>query len=235
MIKALGSCAIPIPLPVGDCAFFGVGDNDSPLRVCVERKKIGDIVQCINDGRYLHQAQLAKEAEFDVLCLIVEGATRANPDDGLLEIPVWGINPRTMKRAEIWQPVKPTMTYSRFDQYLTELDYLVGIIVKRSRDVHETVSIIKALWDNFQTPPSEHQSLHSIFKRPIGVVSLVMPSLVRRVASELDGIGWTRSKAVSEKFRSVRELANADVSEWREVDGIGKKTAERVVEQLEGR
>lgn len=234
MIKALGSCAIPVPLPCGDCAFFGVSDSSEHLRICVERKKLGDLAQCINDGRYLAQAITAKEAGFDILCLIVEGESRSSPEDGLLETPVWGINPNTLKRAEIWQPVKPTITYSRFDQYLTELDYLVGIVVKRSRDVHETASIIKALWDNFQTPPSQHNSLHQIFTPSPERVQLVRPNLVRRVAKELPGIGWDRSGEVARHFASVKEMVEADVKEWQTIEGIGKKLAAGAVNALRG-
>ncbi|MFA5937189.1 MAG: ERCC4 domain-containing protein [Candidatus Paceibacterota bacterium] len=234
MIKALGSVAVPMPLQTGDCAFFGVSDTDTALRICVERKKIGDIAQCINDGRYIHQAQSAKDAEFDVLCLIAEGRIRCNPDDGLLEVPVWGISHRTMRRCEMYQPVKPAMQYSRFDQFLTELDYLAGIIVKRSEDVRETACIIKSLYANFQTAPSKHGSLKQIYEQPIGHVLLTRPSLLRRMAKELSGIGWERSRTVSEYFKSVREMANADAKCWQGIEGIGKKTAEKVIKELNG-
>ena len=100
MIKALGSIAIPCPL-FTDCAFWGKGDSDTTLAVGVERKKVGDLVSCILDGRLLHQAQIAKENGIDTYVVIVEGRVRPNPDDGLLEIPVWGINPKTMKRCEV--------------------------------------------------------------------------------------------------------------------------------------
>lgn len=234
MIRALGSVAVPYPLDVGDACFSGIGVDGKAILVCVERKKIGDVCRCINDGRYLYQAQSAKEAGYDVLCLIVEGKTRPGPKDGLLEVPVWGISPRTMRRAEIWEPVKPAMAYSRFDQYLTELDWLVGIIVKRSQDVRETAAIIKALWDNFQTPPDRHRSLKSIYKAPLSEILLVKPSLVRRVAAELPHIGWDRSLAVSRHFQSVRDMAVADAGEWMSIDGIGKKIAEEVVRAVGG-
>jgi len=233
MIRALGSLAVPMPL-FTDCCFTGVGEQGESMLVAVERKKVGDLAQCINDGRLLHQLQVCRENSADVLCLVVEGRYRRNPDDGLLEIPVWGINPRTMHRAEIWQPVKPTMQYSRFDQYLTELAYLAGVIVKRTENVRETADVIQALYANFQTSPSQHQSLKQIFKPPMPVVLLVRPSLVRRVAAELPGIGWGRSKVVAEHFPSVRAMVEADVKEWASLDGIGKKTAEKVVRALGG-
>ena len=234
LAKTLGSLAIRCPVP-SDVCFWGKDDNDGVLKVACERKKIGDLAQCINDGRLMHQVQIAKENGIDVLCLVVEGRVRSNPDDGLLEIPVWGINPRTMCHAEIWTPVKPTITYSRFDQYLTELDYLIGIVVKRSADVKETAAIIKALWDNFQTPPNKHGSLHQIYTQPsCESVLLMRPSLVRRVAKELSGIGWGRSQVVAERFKSVRELVDADAKDWQGIDGIGKKTAEKVVKARTG-
>ncbi len=234
MIRALGSMAVPIPIAFGDVVFWGASDTDIPIRVCVERKKIGDLASCILDGGYLYQAQSAKEAGMDVLCLIAEGQTRASPEDGLLEILVWGINPRTLRRAQIYEPVKPTIAYARFDQYLTELDYLANIIVKRSSDVRETAAIIKALWLNFQTPPSKHNSLHQMFSPPPQRVQLVKPSLVRRVANELPDIGWGKSQAVAEKFGTVRAMVEAGVKDWLDVDGIGKKTAEKVVRELSG-
>ena len=234
MIKALGSIAVPLPIAVGDACFSGIGVNGDVILVAVERKKIGDMVSCILDGRYLHQAQISKELGADILCLIVEGAIRSNPDDGLLEVPVWGINPRTMRRAQLWEPVKPTISYSRFDQYLTELDYLANIIVKRSADVRETASIIKALWDNFQTAPDKHNSLHQIFSAPPPRVFLTRPSLVRRVAKEISGIGWERSAAVADEFPTVRAMVDAGVKDWESIEGIGKKTAQKAVRDLNG-
>ncbi len=243
MIRALGSLAVPIPLLV-DCAFSGIGDHDQVLAIAVERKKLGDLVSCILNGRYLHQAQQAKEAGFDILCLIWEAERiRPNPNDGLLEIPVWGINPRTLKRSHVWQPVQPTITYSRFDQYLTELDYLAGIIVKRSHNVRETAAIIKALWDNFQTPPGKHQSLNQVFSPAPNHVQLVRPNLVRRIAKEIDGIGWEWSRVVADRFRSPRDMVCADVETWASLEivseggkkrRLGNKVAAKVVRALNG-
>ena len=226
MIKALGSIAIPCAL-FTDCAFWGKNADGEDTTIGIERKKIGDLAACILDGRLLYQAQIAKENGVSVFVVIAEGRTRPNPEDGLLEIPVWGINPRTMRRAEIWTPVKPTMTYSRFDQFLTELHRDAGIMVKRTEDVKETAAVIKALWDNYQR--ADHQSLKQIFKPPTPTVQLVRPSLVRRIASELPDIGWEKSRAIDEHFRSVAEMVSADVKAWQEIPGIGKKIAEQVV------
>ena len=235
MIKALGSVAVPIPIAFGDCVFWGAGDDDTVLRVCIERKKIGDLASCILNGRYIHQAQLAKKAGMDILALFVEGQMRSNSDDGLLEVPVWHpfvASNGEQKRKQVWEPVRPAVTYSRFDQYLTELAYLANIIVKRSADVRETAAIIKALWLNFQTPPGKHASLRHIYSQPPPRVQLIRPSLVRRVASELDGVGWERSGVIAGHFSSVKAMVGADSEEWSSLDGIGKKTAKSIVREL---
>ena len=61
---------------------------------------------------------------------------------------------------------------------------------------------------------------------------LQQPSLMRRVAKELPGIGWERSLVVEAKWDSVRDMVNAPVEEWLELDGIGKGIASRVQEEL---
>lgn len=228
MIRAIGSMAIPVNL-FTDACFSSIDEKI----ICIERKKIGDLAACINDGRFLFQMQNCKEAGADYLCLVLEGRYRRNPDDGLLEIPVWGFNSRG-NHAEIWKPVQPTMMHSRFTQYLLELQRDTGIIVVHTENVRGTADTILALYQNFQTPQNEHKSLNRIFKPPTPSVQLVRPSLVRRIASELPGIGWQRSGVVAEHFQSVRAMIDADWKEWSSLDGIGKKTAQKVLKSLGG-
>ena len=234
--SSLGDSVIRCSVP-SDVCFWGVGNHDAVLKIAVERKKIGDICQCISDGRLLNQFQTAREDGIDIYCVIVEGRVRPNPDDGLLEIPMWRPFVRSGGRNgnhEVWEPVRPTMTHSRFVSYLFELDYLVGIHVLRTENVRETAATVKTLWNFYQKPSSEHQSVKVIFKRPAPVVLPIRPSLVRRVAAEFSGIGWERSGAVSERFHSVREMVNAEVKEWQRINGVGKKTAERMVQEIRG-
>jgi len=232
MIRAIGSMAIPVNL-FTDACFASI---DEKLIAC-ERKKVGDLCQCINDGRFLFQMQNCKEAGGDYLVLVLEGRYRRNPEDGLLEVPIWVpfVNAGGYyKRREEWQPVKPIMQFSRFDQYLTELQRDAGILVKHTENVRGTADTILALYQNFQTPQNEHKSLNQIFKPPTPSVQLVRPSLVRRIASELPGVGWQRSGVVAEHFPTVRAMVEADWKEWASLEGIGKKTAQKIVRSLGG-
>lgn len=240
LVQALGSRAMAIPIPHGDVVFFAVtddGDATTPPRVCVERKRIVDMTSCIFSGRYLHQAQGAYEAGFR-LVLVVEGEYRADSKTGLLCVPVLrsGMTAKSLKPRirRVFEPIEPNITYSRFCQYLIEVSLFAGVLVLRSQNVTETADIIKALWVNFQTPPSEHQSLKVFYQPPSQHPLLIKPGLVRRVSKEFDGIGWERSKDVAQRFSSVREMANAEVTDWLEVPGIGKKIAENVVRQITG-
>ena len=230
LVRALGPTALAIPVPFGDVCFFGASDTGDPLRIVVERKRISDMANSVIGGRYLYQAQRAHEAGFDVLVLIVEGQMRPSPDDGSVEVPGW--DAATGRKG--WKQLVPAISYSRFDQYLTELDYIAGIMVKRSRDVRETAAMVKALWLNFQTPPSRHHSLRRIYTAPVDHALLVRPSLVRRVAKELDGIGWERSADVARRFPTVKAMADADVSDWESIPGVGKKVAMRAVSSIRG-
>lgn len=225
LVRTLGPAAVALPA-FTDC-FFTSWDN---LLVCVERKKIGDMANCINTGRFVAQMTTCKENGASVLVLILEGHYRRNPEDGALEIPVWRINPRTGKRAELWDPVKPATQFSRFSQYLWELSYLVGVHVLRSEDVRGTADLILVLFDWFQRP--RHHSLEQFYVDPPEQAQLARPSLVRRIAKELDHIGWTRSAEVAKHFRSARKMINADEAEWLSVPGIGEKIAKSVVASL---
>ena len=230
MIRALGSMATPVSL-FTDACFASVDEK----LICVERKKCGDLVACITSGRFLFQMQNCKAAGGDYLVLILEGIMRASPEDGLLEIPTWGVNDRTGRHAEIWTPVKPAIMHSRLVQYLLELQLLAGILVFQTRDVKQTAAVIQALYSFFQKPIDDHNSLKQFYTERPPQVALVRPGLVKRVAKELDGIGWTRASAVAEHFNSVQSMINATESEWRLIPGIGKKVAKSVVLSVSGR
>jgi len=232
LIRALGPGTIPMPL-FTDVAFIGKGDNDTSILIAIERKKPGDLAQSLQDGRLVAQFQKCKENDADVIVLILEGRYHRNIDDGTLEIPVWGISPRTGNRAAHWVAVKPTMQFSRFDQFLTELQYLAGVIVKRTEGVRGTADVIQNLYTLFTKAPSEHQSFKQFYSSPPLRVPLVRPSLLRRMAKELDGVGWDIALGVEEHFTSVQEMVNADEKAWRAVPGIGKKIAKGVVQLLQ--
>jgi len=222
-----------MPLLFTDACFTGVGEGGKPVLVAVERKLVPDLATCMNDGRLMRQIQRAKDNNADVFVLIVEGAYKCDHgfgSSGLLVIP----HRSAGESRREWVPVKPIMTFSRLEQFLFELDWLAGVVVRRSDGVRQTADIIKALYTNFQSAPDQHQSLKKLYRMPSPVVPLQKPSLVRRVAKELRGIGWERSRAIDGHFSSVMAMCEADTSEWATIPGIDKKIAEWAYKDLRG-
>ena len=221
VLQSVGMNAISAPIPHGDAVFFGVWADSTACRVCIERKQLGDMVSCILSGRYLQQAATAYDAGFEHLVLIPEGTRRRDANNGLLMVP----------HGRGWTPTVPEIEYDRFENYLDQLSVYGGVLVKRSRDVTETAAYIRILHSMFQSAPEDHDSLHKIYSEPYpGPVSLFHPpSLLRRIAKELPGIGWKRSAEVEKSFGSVRDMIAADARRWTQIRGIGSKIAEGVV------
>jgi ERCC4-type nuclease len=208
---------VPLGLQhTGDVWFEGVSGGEL-AHICVERKHMRDLVNCINDGRHLQQIRQAHDERFSHYILIVEALWRESKD-GEAEY----------KRGRNW--VRAGMPWTRIQSYLIELHYLMGVHVIYSKSLKETVGTIKALHKFFET--EEHDSLKRFYTAPATTILLRQPSLIRRMAKELSGIGWERSLVVEEKWQSVRDMVNAPVDEWLELEGIGKGIATKVQEEL---
>ncbi len=242
LANALGPAAIVLPVKHGDVNFYGYADGDGkPIRVCVERKHLRDLCGCIYSGRYLAQVRAAYAAGFRYQVLVVEADTvRPGPDTGLVETLAFtqvrqsgGLGLRQSLRRS-WQAVTPRISYSQFDQFLTEIQRDLGVIYKRSHNVAETAAIIHALWRNCQRAPDQHHSLRTFYTPAYKVDLLQRPGLVRRVAKELSGVGWERSGEIARRFRSVQEMCSAGVSDWMQIPGIGRTLARRIVCELRG-
>jgi len=226
VLELLGSLAIAVPIPHGDFAFFGKWTGGADIRICGERKKLGDLIKCMEDGRHIQQVQDARAAGFDRVFLFLEvGAVREDRVSGLIQI----------RKGGRWVPSVPQTTGSRLRSYLNEIELYAGVHVRRTANATDTAQEIKSLYSLFRRPPEDHSSLNKFHTPPPPAVSLYgRPSLLRRVAKELPGVGWERSKAIEDFFPSVRGLAGATAKEWSEVSGIGKKTSARIVAAING-
>jgi NAD-dependent DNA ligase len=52
------------------------------------------------------------------------------------------------------------------------------------------------------------------------------------VAALLPGIGWGKSAAVENKFKTVLDMVAADQRDWETIPGIGPTIAKRAVDSL---
>ena len=221
LLRYFGGIAIAAPIPLGDFIFEGLWVGGEQIDILGERKKIPDLIQCINDGRHLNQVRGAREGGFRFIFLVVEDIYRES-NDGMVEY----------RRGTVWRSTN--MEYHRMDSYLLQLDYYSGVSVFRSSHPKETAHRVINLYHMFQKPPESHKLLEGFYSAPAPVVPLNgRPSLVRRVAKELPGVGWELSGRAEMEFRSVREMVNADESRWEKLDKVGPGKSKRIIESLE--
>ena len=224
-------------LPAADFCFAGNGPN-GPANIGIERKTIygktkpagtqfRDLLSSIRTGR-LSGEQLPNLTDYyEVIVIIVEGIFRTDPDTGLLE--VW-------ERGD-WYPAlcgKSTFPSSELYRYMLTLSFQPAISVVYLPSARETVEYVAdTLVGYFQKPWDEHHA-HIGLHRPPLQATLGKASTVRRVAAALNGVGWTRSAAVVERFKTVEAMVQATVKEWQGIDGFGRVLSKRVWQELHG-
>ena len=213
-------------LPSADVAWLGRGPEDTPIPCGVEIKRVGDLLSSIVSGR-LSGSQLPNLIhEYAQAWLLVEGRYRSG-DEGLLEVPAMG-------RAWIPHPNGRTaFTYQALDGFLTTLEVKAGVHVRRTFDRHETAALVASLYHWWTGKAYEEHRAHLALHSPaLDAGLLYKPSLKRRIAAELPGIGIEKSGKVADHFSSVRAMLEADAREWATIDGIGKTLAKRITEAL---
>lgn len=213
-------------LGYGDVQIEGRGPEGCPVLVGVEYKKLGDLAQCIDNGRLVgHQLPGMIESYQDIW-LLVEGIWKPGRSGELL-----------VPHGPSWKSLrvgKGAFSYSAMEGFLLTLQIKMGVKVKQTGTSSQTTDWLLALnrwWT--QKEWGEHHA-HLAFDNSQALSLISRPTLVRRMAAELPGIGWDKSGKVATHFDSVVGMVNAPESEWREIEGIGKGIAQNVVKAMEG-
>ena len=214
-------------LTYGDIQLIGNGPEGAPVLVGVEYKKLGDLCQCIDNGRFVgHQLPGMLEC-YQVVWLLVEGIWREGRDGGI-EVP----------RGPSWRPISGGRTRgfsaSSLYGFLFTLQQKMGVRVMQTGTLPQTVRWLSALNRWWTEKEWEEHRAHLAFDQSTALSLISRPSLVRRVAKELPGVGWGRSGSISKHFDSVVSMVNAPTSEWEGIEGIGKTTAAKIVKALDG-
>lgn len=217
-----------VTLDYGDVAFCGSGPEGQIL-VGIEVKKVKDALACMVDGRFAgHQLPGLREQYGRFAWLLVEGVYNADYKTGILMVP------KGKKRQEAHIGARRFM-YRDFDSWLTTMELRGGVHVKRSGSRAETARIIANLYGWFNHKDwEEHHSHLTLSTVSADAAALVHPSIVRRVAAELPGIGWRKSQEVARKFKTIEEMVLADEREWATIEGIGGVMAERIYKAIHG-
>lgn len=214
-------------LAFADFAFTGHGPA-GPVRVGVERKTVSEIFGCITDSRFTgHQLPGLIDA-YDAVWLIVEGPARVDPRSGLLMI----------GRHEVGAGFSRVRTmYSTYRKFLTTIAVKGGVHVQTTGGFVETQWAIASVYEWWQARWASHQSAYHVEEAQADAAILSERTYARRVAAQLPGVGWVRSKAVSEAFGSIAAMTAATAEEWQRALGIakGRATAERLVRVCSGK
>lgn len=211
-------------LDSGDVCFVGNGPGGSQL--CgIELKKLPDFLSSVHSGRLFgHQLPLMTAA-YDRCYLVLQGIWRVNTDTGAVEtfagrwVPARGEGNKVVLGSELWGLLLNALTMFGCATFYTAND-------------RETARLVEALyrwWAKPWTAHHAHEMLHCV--EPAGGV-FTPPTVLRCIAAQLPGVGAGRSRAVEQHFGSVSAMMAADEAAWREVPGIGKRGAEKIMEAL---
>lgn len=213
--KRRGAPARHQQLPAADFAFTGLGPEKSAVRVGIERKKLSDVLQCIQDGRFAgHQLPLLLE-HYDVRWLVVEGSWRAEPKTGLLQVPAGRGGWVRLDRGGV-------KLVAALDNWLFDMIHKAGVYFWRTWNDEETADFVVRQynwwclgkgWEGHKAHLAIHQAVDvSIWEKQL--------TQVGKTAASLPGIGADKARKLQAEFKSVRALVNAPVSRLRKVLGV---------------
>jgi ERCC4-type nuclease len=225
-LQRMGAKVERTNLEFGDCCFEGNGPEGG-VCVGVERKTIGDLLNCVDDSRYSAHQLPGMKSMYNKSILIVEGVWKPDTVTGYLMECVATLT---------WRPYRQRsqMTrYSKLFRYMLSVQ-LAGVAVITSRDLEQTAYNVLEIYSYFQKKWDDHTSLLEMQK--LNIPSLNgRPPLVQRWASELDGIGVKHSRDAMKLFKTPYDLARSDETEWITLPGIGAKLALSIVRQIHGK
>ena len=215
-------------LDFGDVAWEGHGPKGG-CKVGIEYKTVRDVLSSMTSGRYAGHQLPGMIRQYDYVYLLVWGMVREDYESGLLQ---------EYGKFDKWWDVTVGQTRFMYQQYAAYLDTMqtkVGVKVIRVNREHEAAAEIHSLYRWWTSKKWEQHGSDKVLYTPPPPSALFMkPTLVRKWATALDGIGWEKSLGVEQKFKTALDLALADPREWMEVPGIGKGLAEKAVRLIRG-
>lgn len=204
-------------LEFGDACFMGNGPRGL-MPVGIEIKTVRDALSCMVDGRFSGHQLPGLVRTYEKVWLVLEGYIYPRHSDGILQIGKPG------KREPVDVGARRFM-YRDLDNWLTSMEVCAGVKVRRTMDRAETARALVDLAGWFSKPWDQHHAHLAFDDSGPDVALLVKPGLVRRVAAQLKGIGWGKSQAVAQRFRTVEEMVAATPAIWQSIPGIGNKLA----------
>ena len=109
-----------------------------------------------------------------------------------------------------------------------------GIITYYTDNWVGTARLLSAIYRNEQKPPENHSTLQRVVRPRIHIKEAdpFMKSLLFLSNAYQLGIGEKKAKALADRFVCILDIATASVSELTEVEGVGRKMAEKILSSL---
>jgi ERCC4-type nuclease len=224
-LRDMGLPAELTTLPFGDCAFEGRGNDDKPVMVGVELKKLGDLVSSLRTGRLSgHQLPglVGPDSAYGYSWLLVEGTYRPGAR-GVIEVPT---------RFGQWRPLQGKMALSELEKRVLTLELLGGLHVRFTVGRPATLHFLANLYRWFSDQSMDrHQSHIAAIHKPSTILRI---SDQRKTFATLPGVGVRTSLFVEQRFGSLERAVLATQDEWEEIEGIGPKTASSIMRYIHG-
>ena len=224
-----------VTLPAGDVAWIGNGPDHQPVTVGIEVKKLSDVLQCVQTGRFAQQLIKLHDPGigFQYRWLCVEGLWKPDEHSGVMLQP----------RRGGWEPV--TFGYRRFmyrelDAWLITQCVAGGVHYWRTANRIETAQFLADCYKWWTAEDYEDHRSHLALPvtRP-DYAQLRRPTETRMMYAQIGtdkfGIGWEKSKALEAAFPTMESLVNAAPRQIAQVHGIGKILSNHIWELLHGR
>lgn len=223
-IERIGVKAERAAIPADVC-FEGNGP-DGRILVGFERKTLHDLLHCIDDARLTAHQLIVMGQMCAVSFVVLEGEWK--PDDQ-------GSGTLYEAKDGHWFPARyrtSAVAYAKLRRYLYSLS-LSKVIIIYTKNIYHTAYDICECYHWMQKKWADHTSLLEIQK--LNLPSLrEKPTLVRRWAADLDGIGVKLSQDAARLFKKPIELANSVESDWMKLPGVGAVTARSIYKQIQG-
>lgn len=226
-------------LAFSDVCFNGRGDNDVPVFIGIELKKLPDLVSSLRTGRLSgHQAPglVGKDGAFIKAWLLIEGHWRTNKS-GLVTVEKFNVRKRRME----WVPLQGNMTTSEMEKRVHTLGLMCGLHTRYTNTRNDTLHFIANLYRWWS---DESMDRHTSHLTPHTAHSFLPLSDFRQAVMKWPHIGLKASKAVEDYFdASITDAANASVADWAEIitfdkqgkpRRLGNKAAQNIVNFVRG-
>lgn len=233
-IKALGVPVMEDNLDSGDFSFVGNGPNGDVV-VGIERKTWGDLIASRDSGRLVERQIPLMCEQYDDRYFIIEGDYKVD-SEGMLCHLRWD----KASKKHTWVPINfgnRLCTYRELDNMLNTFERKCGFARRDTRDMDHSCKTIVNLYWHYQVEWDKHTSHLSVGKSGIKskfTLSQKPPSITRLFASQLPGVGYEKSSAVEDKFKTPVAMCLGSVQDWQSIPGIGKVIANKTVKLLNG-